>query len=63
MKASLLVDKIAEREAIAPTNDEVDAEVQRIAKQQREPVAAVRKKLQKDGIWAGSRIRSAARRR
>ena len=50
VKASLLVDKIAEREAIAPTNDEVDAEVQRIAKQQREPVAAVRKKLQKDGI-------------
>ena len=50
VKASLLVDKIAEREAIAPTNDEVDAEVQKIAKQQREPVAAVRKKLQKDGI-------------
>jgi len=50
VKASLLVDKIAEREAIAPTNDEVDAEVQRIAKQQREPVAAVRKKLQKEGI-------------
>jgi trigger factor len=49
VKASLLVDKIAEREAIAPTNDEVDAEVQKIAKQQREPVAAVRKKLQKDG--------------
>ncbi len=50
VKASLLVDKIAERETIAPTNDEVDAEVQKIAKQQREPVAAVRKKLQKDGI-------------
>jgi trigger factor len=50
VKASLLVDKIAEREAIAPTNDEVDAEVQRIAKQQREPVAAVRKKLQRDGV-------------
>ena len=50
VKASLLVDKVAEREAIAPTNDEVDTEVQRIAKQQREPVAAVRKKLQKDGV-------------
>ena len=50
VKASLLVDKIAEREAIVPTNDEVDVEVQRIAKQQREPVAAVRKKLQKDGV-------------
>jgi trigger factor len=50
VKASLLIDKIAEREAIAPTNDEVDTEVQRIAKQQGEPVAAVRKKLQKDGM-------------
>jgi trigger factor len=50
VKASLLIGKIAEREAIAPTNDEVDTEVQRIAKQQREPVAAVRKKLQKDGM-------------
>ena len=50
VKASLLIDKIAEREAIVPTNDEVDAEVQKIAKQQREPVAAVRKKLQKDGV-------------
>jgi trigger factor len=50
VKASLLVDKVAEREAIAPTNDEVDTEVQRIAKQQREPVAAVRKKLQKEGV-------------
>jgi trigger factor len=50
VKASLLVDKIAEREAIVPTTEEVDAEVQRIAKQQREPVAAVRKKLQKDGV-------------
>ena len=49
VKASLLIDKIAEREAIVPTNDEVDTEVQRLAKQQREPVAAVRKKLQKDG--------------
>ena len=50
VKASLLIDKVAEREAITPTNDEVDAEVQRIAKQQREPVAAVRKKLQKEGV-------------
>jgi trigger factor len=50
VKASLLIDKVAEREAITPTNDEVDSEVQRIAKQQREPVAAVRKKLQKEGI-------------
>jgi trigger factor len=50
VKASLLVDKVAEREAIQPTNDEVDREVQRIAKQEREPVAATRKKLEKEGI-------------
>ena len=50
VKASLLVDKIAEREAIHTTNDEIDREVQRIAKQEREPVAATRKKLEKEGI-------------
>ena len=50
VKASLLVDKVAEREGIHATNDEVDREVQRIAKQEREPVAATRKKLEKEGI-------------
>ena len=42
------------------TNDEVDHEVQRIAKQEREPVAATRKKLQKDGVLGriAYRIRS-----
>ena len=60
VKGSLLIDKIAERESINATNDEVDHEVQRIAKQEREPVAAMRKKLQKDGILGriAYRIRS-----
>jgi trigger factor len=60
VKASLLVDKIAERESIHATNDEVDREVQRIAKQEREPVAATRKKLEKEGILGriAYRIRS-----
>jgi trigger factor len=60
VKASLLVDKVAEREAIHATNDEVDREVQRIAKQEREPVAATRKKLEKEGILGriAYRIRS-----
>jgi trigger factor len=49
VKASLLLDKVAEREAINPTEEEVDAEVNRIARQQREAVAMVRAKLQKDG--------------
>jgi trigger factor len=50
VKGTLLIDKIAERETIHATNDEVDHEVQRIAKQERQPVAAIRKKLEKDGI-------------
>ncbi len=50
VKASLLVDKVAEREGIHATNDEVDREVQKIAKQEREPVAATRKKLEKEGL-------------
>lgn len=49
VRASLLLEKIAEREAIDTTNDEVDREVQRIARQEREPAAAVRIKLEKDG--------------
>jgi len=60
VKGSLLIDKVAERESINATNDEVDREVQRIAKQEREPVAAMRKKLQKEGILGriAYRIRS-----
>ncbi|MGH9667509.1 MAG: trigger factor, partial [Bryobacteraceae bacterium] len=52
VKASLLIDKIAERESIEATRDEVDRELQRIAKQLREPLAAVRMKLEKDGTVA-----------
>ena len=52
VKASLLLDKIAEREAIGATQEEVDREVQRIARQQREAVAVTRAKLQKDGAIA-----------
>jgi trigger factor len=50
VRGSLLIDKIADRESINATNDEVDQEVQRIAKQAKEPVAAMRKKLEKEGI-------------
>ena len=49
VKASLLLDKIGEREAIAPTQEEVDREVGRIARQQREALAVTRAKLQKEG--------------
>jgi trigger factor len=49
VKASLILGKVAEREAIGVTNDEVDREVQRVAQQNREPIATVRKKLTDDG--------------
>src|SRR6185436_11441574 len=49
VKASLLLGKIADRESIDATRDEVDREVERIAKQQREPVAAVKFRMEKDG--------------
>ncbi|MEO5925223.1 MAG: trigger factor [Bryobacteraceae bacterium] len=49
VKASLLLDKISERESINATQEEIDAEVGRIARQQREAVAIVRGKLQKEG--------------
>jgi trigger factor len=49
VKASLLLSKIAEREAISATRDEVDKEVEVIARRQREPFAAVRLRFEKDG--------------
>jgi trigger factor len=60
VKATLLLDRIATREGIEPTTDEVDREVQRIARQEREPVAAVRMRLEKNGTLAriASRIRT-----
>lgn len=49
VRASLILDKIAEREGVGANQEEVDREVQRIARKQREAVALVRPKLQKDG--------------
>lgn len=49
VKASMLLSRISEREAIGATRDEVDKEVERVAKQQREPFAAVRLRFEKDG--------------
>jgi trigger factor len=49
VKASLLLSKISEREAISATRDEVDREVERLARQQKEPIAALRMKFEKDG--------------
>jgi len=49
VKASLLLSKIAERESINATRDEVDKEIEVIARRQREPFAAVRLRFEKDG--------------
>ncbi len=49
VKASMLLSRIADREAIGATRDEVDKEVERIARQNREPVAAVQMRFEKDG--------------
>jgi trigger factor len=60
VKATLLLDKIAERESIETLTDEVDRELHRLAKQLREPVAAVRKRFEEDGTLRriASRIRT-----
>ena len=49
VRASLLLEKVGEREGIAATKDEVDREVQRIARQEREAVAVTRARLDKEG--------------
>ena len=60
VKASLLVDKIAQREGIEATGEEVEREVERIARQEREPAAAARARLEKEGALGriASHIRS-----
>jgi len=60
VKASLILDKVASAEHIETTNDEVDREVHRIAKQERQPAAAIRIKMEKDGTLRriASRIRT-----
>jgi trigger factor len=49
VKASLLLEKISDKEGIKATRDEVDREVQRIAQQEREPIPVTRARLDKDG--------------
>jgi len=49
VKASLLLEKISDREGIHATKEEVDRELQRIARQEREGVAVTRARLEKEG--------------
>lgn len=50
VKASLVLEKIADRESIRPMKEEVDREVQLIARQQREALPVTRARLEKDGM-------------
>lgn len=60
VKASLILERIAERESIEVTRDEVDRQVERIARERREPVIAVRQELEESGDLRriASRIRT-----
>lgn len=60
VKGSLVLEKIADEESIHATNEEVDRELQRIAKAEREAVAALRMRFEKDGTIGriASRIRT-----
>lgn len=49
VRASLLLEKIAEKEGIHATKEEVDGEIQRIARREHEALAVTRAKLEKDG--------------
>ena len=60
VKASLILERIAERESIEVTRDEVDRQVERIARERRDPVFAVRRELEESGDLRriASRIRT-----
>jgi trigger factor len=50
VKASLLLEKISNKEGISATQDEIDREVQRVARSEREAVAVTRARLEKEGV-------------
>jgi trigger factor len=50
VKASLLLGRIADREAIAATREDVDREVEHLARAERQPVAALQMRLEKEGL-------------
>ena len=49
VKASLIMGKVAEKESIVATNEEVDRELDRISRQEKQPVAVLRRKLTENG--------------
>ncbi|HVH85529.1 MAG TPA: trigger factor [Terriglobales bacterium] len=57
VRASLILEKIANRENVQISDAELDAEVERFAQQSRQPVEAIRKKLTDDGTLERMRER------
>lgn len=49
VRASLILEKVADREAIGATQDDVDKEIQRIARSQKEAPGVLRLKMEKNG--------------
>ena len=49
VKASLILDKIAQTEKIEVTEDDVNKEVEQLAVQMKQPVEAVRQRLTREG--------------
>lgn len=60
VRASLILERIADAEAIHASQDEVDRELNNIARREREAVASLRPRLEKDGTLAriAARIRT-----
>jgi trigger factor len=60
VRASMILEKVAVAESIFTSQEEVDAELSRVSRQQREPIAAVRMRFEKDGTLGriASRIRT-----
>jgi trigger factor len=50
VKVALLLEKIAERESVYATKDEVDREIAMVARREREAVPVVRARLEKEGL-------------
>jgi trigger factor len=50
VKASLLLEKISDKEGIKASQEEVDREVQRVARSEREAMAVTRARLEKEGL-------------
>lgn len=57
VKASLILEKIADKENIQTSDEELNIEVERLAHQGRQPVEALRKKLEEEGALERMRER------